>query len=164
MLTWPYMLSLQHIRLCQHGNRFACSLVSVLATSKVRTGTNMWQCPLMVTLQCCSTWKSYHWHHDLTPHSVTLSCPGLTSRCSILLMPGSRLGSDKYQFYKSLVWLDWKPISCTEGPCSTDFATVSMRLVGSWCQRPGLPVGQHYNVTISAQCHKYKFWYDLRYC
>ena len=29
----------------------------------------------------------------------------LTSPCPILLMPGIRLGSNKYQFYNSLVWL-----------------------------------------------------------
>ena len=31
----------------------------------------------------------------------------LTSLCSILLMPSARPGSEKYQFHKSLVWLNW---------------------------------------------------------
>ena len=37
----------------------------------------------------------------------------LTSPCPILLMPTTKLGSDKYQFYKSLVWLDYEPKSQT---------------------------------------------------
>ena len=42
----------------------------------------------------------------------------LTSPCPILLMSSARLGSNKYQFYKSLVWLDQEPnapISHTRG-------------------------------------------------
>ena len=35
----------------------------------------------------------------------------LTSPCPNLLIPSARLGSDKHQFYKSLVWLDWEPNS-----------------------------------------------------
>ena len=35
----------------------------------------------------------------------------LTSPCFILLMLSTRLGSDKYQFYKSLVSIDWEPHS-----------------------------------------------------
>ena len=30
-------------------------------------------------------------------------------QCPILLMMNARVGTDKYQFYKSCVWLDWKP-------------------------------------------------------
>ena len=33
----------------------------------------------------------------------------LTSPCPICIIPNNRLGSDKYQFDKSLVWLDWEP-------------------------------------------------------
>ena len=34
-----------------------------------------------------------------------------TSPCPILLMLSANLGSDKYQFYKSLVWIDHEPNS-----------------------------------------------------
>ena len=37
----------------------------------------------------------------------------LTSPCPVLIMPKARLESDEFQFYKSLVWLDWKPNSLT---------------------------------------------------
>ena len=50
-----------------------------------------------------------------------------TSPCPILIMPSTWLGSDKYQFYKSLIWLDhgFNPtIFQTRGPCSTDSATM----------------------------------------
>ena len=37
----------------------------------------------------------------------------LTSPCPILLLLSTKLGSDKYQVYKSLVWLDQEPNSGT---------------------------------------------------
>ena len=46
-----------------------------------------------------------------------------TSPCPILIMPSNWLVSDMYQFYKSLVWLDYVfelMISHTRDPCSTD--------------------------------------------
>ena len=48
------------------------------------------------------------------------------SPCPILIMPSTWLGSDKYKFDKSLVWLDHAfnlTISRTQDPCSTDLAT-----------------------------------------
>ena len=50
-----------------------------------------------------------------------------TSHCPILIMPCTWLGSDKYQFYKSLVWLrhGFKPtVFSTRDPYSTDLSTV----------------------------------------
>ena len=38
------------------------------------------------------------------------------SPCRILLMPSTRLGSDKYQFYKTLFWLERKPNSGSPAP------------------------------------------------
>ena len=36
------------------------------------TGTELWQCALMATLEWCLIGRSGHWHHDLISHSVTL--------------------------------------------------------------------------------------------
>ena len=36
--------------------------------------TDLWQCSLMATLQCCPSGKPCHQHCDLISHSVTLSC------------------------------------------------------------------------------------------
>ena len=63
----------------------------------IRTGTDLWHYPIG---------KSGSWQHI---SSVTLSDTELTSPCLILLVLNARLGSDKHQFYKSLVWLDWEP-------------------------------------------------------
>ena len=44
----------------------------------------------------------------------------------ILLIPSTWLGSDKYQFYKSLAWFDHKfktTVSPMQDPCSTDSST-----------------------------------------
>ena len=43
------------------------------------------------------TWCPTHSHHPVTEP---------TSPCPILLMQSARLGSNKYRFYKSLLWLD----------------------------------------------------------
>ena len=51
-----------------------------------------------------------------------------TTPSPILIMPSTWLGSNKYQFYKSLVWLDngFKPtISRTRDQCPTDSVTAS---------------------------------------
>ena len=66
-----------------------------------------------------------------------------TSPCPILLMPSAWLGSDKYQFYKSLIWLDRESNSRspthTWGRRSTDSVTApgfwhmsSYRLLALW--------------------------------
>ena len=61
----------------------------------------------------------------------------LTSPCPILIIPGTWLGSNKYQFYKSLVWLDhWfkRTISCMRDECFTDSATAPSQYVKCfWC-------------------------------
>ena len=54
---------------------------------------------------------------------ITLSCHWANS---ILIMPSTWLGSDKYQFDKSLIWLDHGfelTISRTRDPCSIDSTT-----------------------------------------
>ena len=53
----------------------------------------------MKTWQCCLTGKP---SHTQSHYPDTES----TSPCSILIMPNTWLGSDKYQFYKSFHWLD----------------------------------------------------------
>ena len=92
----------------------------------------------------------------------------ITSPCPILSMPSARLGSNKYQFYKSLVWHHREPnskllISRMRGPPSTESATVpgcqyqddwAEWGIGSWCQWHGVPVEQHYHVTMGAHYHK----------
>ena len=57
---------------------FACWFIDVLCTESVyadiRTGTDLWQRALIVTLWCCLTGRlGNHRHHDLIPHSVILS-------------------------------------------------------------------------------------------
>ena len=68
-------------------------------------------------------WPNIPLSHIILPpisHLVTLSCDWyptqshypdmeLPSLFPILLMLGANLGRDKYQFHKSLVWLDWSP-------------------------------------------------------
>ena len=43
---------------------------------------------------------------ETRPPTPCPNIPQRTSPCLILIMPSARLGRDKYQFYKSLVWLD----------------------------------------------------------
>ena len=70
-------------------------------------GTELRQCTLMATLlYCCPlrnqavstmTWYPTQSHYpDIEP----------TSPCPILILPSTCLGSDRYQFYTSLVYLD----------------------------------------------------------
>ena len=65
-------------------------LFYILTTSKVM-GTNIWQCALVATLQCCPTGRPCHQHHDLIFHSVTEP----SNPCPILMMLSAWLGSDK---------------------------------------------------------------------
>ena len=95
-------------------------------------GTNLSQSTLMVSLLCCPTgnpslmmiWYSTQLHYsDSEP----------TSSCPILIMLCTWLRSDKYQLYKSLVWLHHRfepTIHRTRDPCSTDPA---MALYTSGC-------------------------------
>ena len=60
------------------------------------------------------TTYTHLYYHDVSRHHATHShYPDTepTSLCPILLMPSDRLGSDKYEFDKSLVWLDQEPNS-----------------------------------------------------
>ena len=83
-------------------------LLYVLTTSKVISGrvptcdrAHSWLLYSAAQLgnQAASTmtWFSTHSHYP---------DPEPTSPCPILIMPSTYLGSHKYQFYKSLVWLD----------------------------------------------------------
>ena len=58
--------------------------------------------------QCCPIGKSGHQHHNLISPQSHYPETELTSPCPIILMQSSRLGRNKYQFYKSLLWLDWE--------------------------------------------------------
>ena len=80
----------------------------ILATSKIISGWEL-SCDSAAPLgnQATSTMTSY-------PIQSHYPDTELISPCPILLMPSARLGSDKYQFYESLVWLDqetssWSP-------------------------------------------------------
>ena len=68
---------------------------NILETTTV--STELWQCALMSTSQCCLTSKSGSRHYDPISHWVRLS----SSPCPILLMFSVRLGIDKYQYFKS---------------------------------------------------------------
>ena len=61
----------------------------------------------------------------------------LTNLCHILIMLSDRVGSDKYQCYRSLVWLDWKPYSrsTTREACAVPIWLP--RLVPVWSHHMG---------------------------
>ena len=70
---------------------------------------------VLATYMVISGWglargSAHSWHLYITLYPIQSHYPDtdLTSPCPILLMPNTRLGSDKYQFYKSLVLLDWE--------------------------------------------------------
>ena len=99
---------------------------SILATSKVISG---WAptCDSVQSGRLYSPWRNQDactltWYPTQSPYPDTER----TSPCFILVMLSAWLRSDKYHFYKSLVWLDWQkklPISNTRSLCSTDSAT-----------------------------------------
>ena len=107
-------------------------LFYVLATSNVISGwiltcdsSHSWwlysAAPLGQQTASTMTWNLFQsYYPDNEP----------TSPCPILIMPSTWLGSDKYQFCKSLVWLDHgiePTISHTQDQCSTDSATAPSR-------------------------------------
>ena len=87
----------------------------------IRMCTDLWQCahsaaPLWNQTFCTMT------QYPTQSHYPDIE---LTSPCPILLMSSARLGSNKYKFDKSLIWLDWEPntpISHTRGLHSTNLA------------------------------------------
>ena len=109
--------------------KFVCCLFYILTRSKVISGlvptcdsAHSWwlysAAPLGKQANNTMTWYPTHSHYpDTEP----------TSPCPMLIRPSTGLGSNKYQFYTSMVWLDngFEPmISCTRDPCSTDSNTV----------------------------------------
>ena len=58
-----------------------------------------------------------------------------TSPCSILSMPSTRLENNKYQFDKSLVWLDWEPNTLSPARKTRALPFQLARLVGEPCLR-----------------------------
>ena len=92
-----------------HGEDVGLLLFYILATSKILSG-HIWSCASVNSWwlysaarlrdQATSTMTWY-------PHSVTLSWHWANwSLPYPNIMPSTWLGSDKYQFYKSLVWLN----------------------------------------------------------
>ena len=55
-------------------------------------------------------------HWEIKPAAPWHDIP--LSPCHILIMLNTKLGSDNYQFYKALVWLDWKANSWSP-PCES---------------------------------------------
>ena len=120
-----------------------CLSFNILATTKV---ISRWA----PTCNSAFSWQLYSaaqlgnqtipmtWYHTHSQYPDAES----TSPCPILLMLSSWLGSDKYKFYKSLVWFDhrFKPtISHMRDPCSTDLATMPsgwVTLTTRWSQTP----------------------------
>ena len=108
------------------------SLYFFLISGHIRTGTDLWQCTLMVTLNSAAplwdqTENTITWYPTQSNYPETHP----NSPCPILVVPSTWLGSDTYQFDKTLVWLDleFEPtISHTRDPCSTDSATMPCRL------------------------------------
>ena len=107
-------------------------LFYILATYKVISGRlptcdsahSWWVCsgaPLENQAVSTMTWPDLTWR-DI-PHNPDTE---LSSPCPMLIMLNTWLGSNKYQFNKSLVWLYHGvacTISCTQDQCSIDSAT-----------------------------------------
>ena len=70
--------------------------------SQIRKGTDLWlYSATLVGNQATNTMTLY-------PTQSHYPDTELISLCPIRLMSNAKLGSDKYEFYTSLVWLDWK--------------------------------------------------------
>ena len=105
----------------QYKSVYVCLLFCILATSKIISGRiltcdsvhSWWHYSAAISTMTCYPTQSHY--PDTEPISPYL----------ILIMPSTWLGSNKYQFDKSLVWLNhgFEPtISCPRDPCSTDSA------------------------------------------
>ena len=107
-------------------------LLYVLTTSKVIPGFSL-TCDSVYSWWLCSaislgnqTINTMTWYPTQSQYPDT----DPTSSCPILIMPSSWLGSDKYQFYKLLIWCDQgfdSTISCTQDPCFTESVTAPDR-------------------------------------
>ena len=114
-----------------------CLLFYVLAASKVISGqvpscdsAHSWRFYSAAPLgnQTASTMTRFPTHSHYPDTDPTSPCP-------ILIMPSTLLGSDKYPFDKSLLWLDhgFEPmISSMRDQCSTDSATTPNLCAGNW--------------------------------
>ena len=94
-------------------------------------------------------------------HSVTLSRLGANHPCPILIMSSTWLGSNMYQFDKSLVWLDrglnpWSP-SRTRDQCST---TLQVNNKGH-VLRPTVANQSAYSLTTSSCRCQYSISHNL---
>ena len=124
-----------------------CLFVVVLHPSNIyghiRTGTDLWQCTLVVLYSAAS---SGHWHYDLLSHSVTLSWHWAIQS---LLYPNNaerQVRKRQVSVLKSLVWLDqamdsnsWSPDSlisqvlrCRLLPRSSEIAVHYVTYVGTY--------------------------------
>ena len=84
-------------------------------------------------------------NHDPICHSIMYySDTEPTSPCLILLLPGVRLGSDKYQLCKSLAWPRWD----SNSPTNSDTTNLCMRHRGPCAILPQSYAlfGIHYHV------------------
>ena len=82
----------------------------------MNSASRLWQCALMVTLECCHTGRPGHQHHDLISYLVTLSWQWASQSLPYPNNANYWLGSDKYQL--SLLWLDRNPNSRSHETCA----------------------------------------------
>ena len=103
-----------------HHVRVTLLLIYNLTTYKVTSRRDFLMLPMTVHIRGC---------RPLGKHTITLSWYCVNQSLSTILMPSSRLLSDKYQFYKVIgltrMGLEL-PTFCMRIPCSTDSAPSSV--------------------------------------
>ena len=102
------------IELCTFNRAALTQLVRCLCpgniSGNIRTGTDLWQCAHMITLQYFPIGKSGRQHHDLISHSVTLSWHWANES---LPYPDN---AEQVSILRSLVWFN--QVSNPQGPDS----------------------------------------------
>ena len=109
----------------------------------------------------------------MTRYHTQTHYPGteLTSPCPLLITMRTRLGSDKYQIYKSLVWLEWEPNSwspthgthalLTRSPGNCGIHILSRLLVS--CMWDGRSRDQ-FSIKPSQSLTKFVYLLGIRHC